>query len=146
MGAELVEQALLEWQAALGLGDWGIRIEVIREQWRKSGDIKIDACNKLAVLMVSETVAPEFLDEVVLHELVHLKLHALDRMIEDLLNSLYGDDEEDPRRKFAYAQFMDRLESTTQDLTMALLRLAGDREAMPSPSLRQAVEKELTSE
>lgn len=146
MSEESVEHVLQKWRGALGLRDWDIRVEVARKEWLKSGDIRIDAPNKLAVLMVNETVAPEFLDEVVVHELVHLKLNDLDRTIEDLLDSLYGDDEEDPRRKFAYAQFMDRLESTTQDFTKALLALAGNREIMLTPSLRQAVERELEPE
>lgn len=139
---DAVESTMLGWQGILGLRDWEIRVEVVRETWRKSGDIKIDACNRLAVLMVNESVTPEHLDEVVLHELVHLKLGGLDRMIEDLLDSLHGEDHGDPRRKFAYAQFMDRLEETTQGFTRALLGLAGNPALMVTPSLGREVERE----
>ena len=38
-------------------------------------------------------------------------------MIEKLLHCVYGDNENDPKFSFAYTQFMDLLEQTTQDLT-----------------------------
>jgi len=134
---------LREWQRVLGLRDWTIRVEIVRRDWRKSGDIKIDPCNRMAVVLVNKTVPSRHLDEVVLHELVHLRLHALDRMLEDLLVNLYGDDENDPRHRFAHGQFMDHLETATQALTRAFLGLAGKEELMRTPSLERSVEDEL---
>jgi hypothetical protein len=138
-----IRETARSWQEVLELRDWDLRIEVVRGDWRKSGDIKIDACNRLAVLMVSEAVEPEHLDEVVLHELVHLRLHALDRMLEDLLSAVYGDADDDPRRDFAHGQFMDNLETTTQGVTRALLTLAGRGDVMITPFLAHAVKEAL---
>ena len=65
-------------------------------------------------------------------------------MIEELLTRVYGSEDEDPRRSFAHSLFMDRLESTTQDLTKALLT-ASDREPESiSTLLRDSVAREIT--
>jgi hypothetical protein len=145
MGLDEAEalDVLRSWQRVLGLRDWTIRVEIVRRDRRKSGDIKVDPCNRMAVVLVNEAVPPRHLDEVVLHELVHLHLHALDRMLEDLLAGLYGDDESDPRHRFARGQFMDHLETATQGLTRAFLGLAGEEELMQTPSLERSVEDEL---
>lgn len=138
-----IGSALKRWQGVLRLRDWDIETKVVREKWRKSGDIKIDASNKLAALLVHEGVDPAHLEEIVLHELVHLKLHGLDQLIEELLTSVYGDDDEDPKRGLAHGMFMDRLESTTQDLTRALLSAGGAEFERLSRSLRDAVDREI---
>jgi len=139
----IVGEALKRWQDVLRLRDWDIQIEVVRENWRKNGDIKVDAANKLAALLVNQAVDPVNLEEIVIHELVHLKLHGLDQMIEELLTAVYGGDENDPKRSFAYGQFMDRLESATQDLTKALLTAGGGKLRLLSKPLRDAIDQEV---
>lgn len=139
MNLAQVEKKLGTWQEILGLTEWTLRAELVSGPWRKSADLRHDLPNRLAVVLVHESVAPEHLDEVVVHELVHLRLGGLDRMMEDLLVSLYGEDEKDPRRRFAYAQFMDRLETTTQDLTRSFLALSGNRDLLWTPALERAV-------
>lgn len=139
MNAAQIEKTLRTWQEILGLTEWTLRAEVVTGPWPKSGDLRHDLPNRLAVVLVHESVPPEHLDEVVVHELVHLQLGGLDRMLEDLLASLYGEDEEDPRRRFAHAQFMDRLETTTQELTRSFLALAGHADRFWTPSLERAV-------
>jgi hypothetical protein len=138
----IANEALARWQDILRLRDWDVRIEVVREGWRKSGDIKVDAANRLAVLLLNHTIEADA-EEVILHELIHLKLHGLDRMLEDLLDSVYGSEEGDPKRAFARSVFMDRLESTTQDLTKALFAASDRKTEAVSGLLRDSVAREI---
>lgn len=132
-----------KWQKILRLQDWAIRVVVADKDWRKSGDIKIDEDNKNAALLINQKVDIRYLEEIVIHELLHLKLWGMDQMIENLLSSLYGSDESDPKRKFAYGQFMGVLESTTQDLTKALLSATGEEREMYFNRVERQINEEL---
>ena len=55
-----------------------------------------------------------------------MKLWDMDQMIEGLINLVYGTEEADPRREFAYTQFMTTLESTVQDLAKGYLQEFGE--------------------
>ena len=141
---ESLQQYLAKWQDVLRLRDWDIRITSVNTEWRKTGDIKIDADDKKAVLMIN-IVNPrkENLEEVVIHELLHLKLWAMDQMLEQLLFSVFGEDETDQKHKFAYGQFMTLLESTVEDLTKAFLSIAGDNKELAFGRVQQFVDEEL---
>lgn len=134
---------LIKWQDILKLRDWDITIKIVRDEWRKRGDIKIEQCNKMAVLMVNQITSASHLEELVIHELIHLKLYGLDQMLEDLLAALYGSDEEDPKKCFAYTQFMEILETTVQDLTKGLLATTGGKPALSLKTLNEVVDLEL---
>lgn len=63
-----------------------ILYKLVDVEWRKSGDIKIDADNKMAVILINNNAIVSNLEEIVIHELFHLKLWALDQMIEGYVN------------------------------------------------------------
>jgi len=132
-----------KWQDLLRLRDWDIRIQIVETPWRKSGDVKIDLEDKKAVLLVNRTPKSENLEELVVHELLHIKLYGMDQMIEELFSAVYGDEEDDPKREFAYTQFMVLLESTVEDLTKGLLAASGNQGELSFGRLRGAVEQEL---
>lgn len=134
---------LEKWQKILCLQDWAIRVVVVDTEWRKSGDIKIDQDNKNSALMINQQVEIQYLEEIVIHELLHLKLWGMDQMIEDLLSNLYGSDDNDPKRNFAYGQFMNVLEVTTQDLTKALITATGEEREMLSLRVEREIKNEL---
>ena len=138
-----IEEHLNRWQDILRLRDWDIATRIVETQWRKSGDIKIDLDDRKAVLLVNHTPKCENLEELVIHELLHLKLYEMDQMIENLLSIVFGDEEKDPKRDFAYTQFMMLLESTVEDLTKGYLTAAGSQQALSFGRLRGAVEEEL---
>lgn len=140
---EEIEKHLDTWQDILRLRDWDIVIQIVETPWRKSGDIKIDLEDKKAVLLINQTPKCENLEELVIHELLHVKLYAMDQMIEDLLSSVFGDDEKDPKRAFAYTQFMVLLESTVEDLTKGYLVAAGREQSLSFGRLRKAVDEEV---
>ena len=56
-------------------------------------------------------------------------------MLVQLLDAVFGTDATDPKREFAETQFMQLLESTTEDLAKALLAAGGSttRLAVPPP-------------
>lgn len=101
---------LAKWQDILRLRDWDINIEFVGIPWRKTGDIKIDADDKKAVLMVNfcnpKRETPEVL---VIHELLHVKLWAMAQMIESVLLGVHGQNRDSPAFEFAYTQFMTAL-------------------------------------
>ncbi len=85
-----------------------------------SADIKIDLEDKKAVPLINHTPKSDNIEELVVHELLHLKLYGLDQMIKDLITIVYGQGEH-PKKEFAYRQFMVLLESTVEDLTKGYL-------------------------
>ena len=113
-----IQGYLVKWQDILRLKDWDIKLELVDKPWRKTGDVKIDEADKVAIVLINNCNPKQAnMETVVIHELLHIKLWGMDQMIETLLHSVYGKDENDPKLSFAYRQFMEILEQTTQDLT-----------------------------
>ncbi|MCD4786396.1 MAG: hypothetical protein K8T10_21435 [Candidatus Eremiobacteraeota bacterium] len=139
---EELERYLEKWKEILRLRDWDILIEIVETKWRKSGDIKVDIENRKAILLINRHPKCENIEELIVHELIHVKLYKMDMMIEDLLTSIYGNDENDPKFSFAQTQFMTTLESTVEDLTKGYLALA-NAEPLSFGSLRNEVEEEI---
>jgi hypothetical protein len=140
---EQARDILARWQPMLRLADWDIDLRLVTTPWRKSGDIKVDLDDRKAVLLLKAGQPAEHLEEVLVHELLHLRLYALDQMLVQLLDAVYGTDAEDPRRAFAETQFMTLLESTTEDLAKALLTASGSSTPLTFERLRAEVEREV---
>jgi len=107
---------LARWQPILRLADWDIDLLLVTSAWRKSGDVKVDLDDRKAVLLLNAEPRSENLAETIVHELVHLRLYALDQMLVDLLDAVFGTVADEPRRAFAEARFMTLLESTTEEV------------------------------
>ena len=107
---------LARWQPILRLADWDIDLRLVTSAWRKSGDVKVDLDDRTAVLLLNAEPRSENLAETIVHELVHLRLYALDQMLVDLLDAVFGTVADEPRRAFAEARFMTLLESTTEEV------------------------------
>ncbi len=120
-----VECHLKKWQDILRLRDWDINIILVDKPWRKSGDIKMDMDDKKAVMLINKSPKSTNLEELVVHELLHLKLWGMDQMIETLLTAVFGSDDNDPKKEFAMTQFLTLLESTVEDLTKGFLSANG---------------------
>ena len=142
-GKEKIEEYLNRWQDILRLRDWDIVVKIVKTKWRKSGDIKIDLDDKKAILLVNHTPKCTNLEELVIHELLHLKLYRMDQMLEDLLSLVFGDKKDDPKREFAYTQFMMVLESTVEDLTKAYLSAARSQNPLSFGRLQGRIDEEL---
>lgn len=137
---------LKKWQEILRLRDWDIKIKLVEEEWRKSGDIKVDECNKQAILMLNnKNPKVKNTEEVIIHELIHLRLWKMDQMIERLINNLYGEDEKDPKRNVMYSEFMIALEKTTGELTKSFVALAAENKEFSFGYVEEKIRKELNS-
>ena len=112
-----IQSYLEKWQSILRLRDWDIKLELVTREWRKTGDVKVDQSDKKAIVLINDCNPKQTnIEAVIIHELLHIKLWGMDQMIETLLHCVYGDNEADPRFSFAYTQFMELLEQTTEDL------------------------------
>ncbi|MCR5808208.1 MAG: hypothetical protein K6G56_01450 [Clostridiales bacterium] len=108
---------------------WDVKLELVRDpEWRKTGDFKIDCDDRKAILLInSANPRNANLEEVIVHELMHIKLYPLDQVTESLIVSNFG--EGTPAREFAYTQFFTALEQTVAELAKCfLLEFGEDRE------------------
>ncbi len=108
---------------------WDIKLEFVEDpEWTKTGDFKIDCDDKKAILLLN-AVNPkqENIEEVIVHELMHLKMYPLDQLTEDLIVSNF--EEGTPGYDLAYRRFFNTLEQTVEELTKCfLLEFGEDRE------------------
>jgi hypothetical protein len=124
-----------KWQPLLRLADWDISVHIVKKRWRKSGDVKVDLEDRKAIILINQKPVCENIEELIVHELLHIKLYGLDQMIDDLLCTLYGR-KKSKKRVFAYMQFMSLLEATVEDLTKGVLAANGRRKPLSFGRLR----------
>lgn len=109
---------------------WDVKLEIISDpEFKKTGDFKIDCDDRKAILLLNErNPRQENFEEVIVHELLHLKLYPLDQITEGLIYSNY--EEGSKVFDFAYAQFMTSLEITVEELTKCFLMQYGDNKEL----------------
>lgn len=108
---------------------WDVKLEFVEDPaWRKTGDFKIDCDDRKAILLLNAaSPRQENVEEVIVHELMHLKMYPLDQVTESLISSCF--EEESPAGRFAYRQFFTTLEQTVEELAKCfLLEFGEDRE------------------
>ena len=105
---------------------WDVRLEFVEDpSWPKTGDFKIDCDDRKAILLMN-IVNPtqENLEEVIVHELMHIKMYPLDQVTESLIMNCF--EEDSAASGFAYQQFFTTLEQTVEELTKCFLLEFGD--------------------
>lgn len=108
---------------------WDVKLEFVEDPtWRKTGDFKIDCDDKKAILLLNAAdPKQENTEEVIVHELMHLKMYPLDQVTESLIVNAF--EEGSAASNFAYQQFFNALEQTVEELTKCfLLEFGEDRE------------------
>ena len=105
---------------------WDIKLEFVEDPtWRKTGDFKIDCDDRKAILLLNAAnPKQENLEEVIVHELMHIKMYPLDQVTESLITSCFEDGS--AASKFAYQQFFCSLEQTVEELTKCFLLEFGE--------------------
>ena len=105
---------------------WDVKLEFVEDlEWRKTGDFKIDCDDRKAILLLNiANPKQENPEEVILHELMHIKLSPLDQVTESLIASSF--EEGSPASNFAYRQFFTALEQTVEELTKCFLLEFGE--------------------
>ena len=108
---------------------WDVKLEIVHDpDWRKTGDFKIDPDDRKAILMLNgENPKQENMEEVIVHELMHIKMYPLDQVCESLILSTFEEDSK--ARNFAYSQFFQNLEVTVEELTKCFLLEFGENTA-----------------
>ncbi len=124
--AELI--SLLEkWSSKLRITPaWDVRLQFVEDRdWRKTGDIKIDCDDRKAIVLLN-MVNPkqENLEEIIIHELLHLKMYPLDQVTESLITSNFK--EGTAEYDFAYTQFFTALEQTVEEFAKCFLLEFGE--------------------
>ena len=105
---------------------WDIKLEFVEDPtWHKTGDFKIDCSDRKAILLLN-VVNPkqENLEEVIIHELMHIKMYPLDQVTESLIINCF--EEGSAASNFAYQQFFTALEQTVEELAKCFLLEFGD--------------------
>ena len=138
-----LQQHLVKWQKILRLKDWDIKLELVTKEWRKTGDVKIDRAAKTAILLVNNYNPKQTnIEGLIIHELLHIKLYGMDQMIEELLHCVYGNNQSDPKFSFAYSQFMELLEVTTEDLSKGYVELGADDKSVSYGRIQKEADEE----
>ncbi len=108
---------------------WDVKLELVTDpEWKKTGDFKIDPSDRKAIILLNAAnPKQENLDEVLCHELMHIKLYPLDQLCESLILANFPEDS--PAQAFAYRQFFENLEITVEELAKCfLLEFGEDRD------------------
>lgn len=109
---------------------WDIRLEFVEDaNWRKTGDFKIDCTDQKAILLLNiANPKQENMEEVIVHELMHIKMYPLDQVTESLITSNF--EEGTPGYNLAYTQFFTTLEQTVEELTKCFLLEFGENKEL----------------
>ncbi|MBQ2191360.1 MAG: hypothetical protein II409_03000 [Clostridia bacterium] len=109
---------------------WDVKLEFVEDPaWPKTGDFKIDCDDRKAILLINAAdPKQENLEEVILHELMHIKMYPLDQVTESLIVNCF--EEGSPASDFAYQQFFTALEQTVEELTKCFLFEFGDNKEL----------------
>ncbi len=105
---------------------WDVKLEFVEDpEWRKTGDFKIDCDDRKAILLLN-AVSPkqENIEEVIVHELMHIKMYPLDQVTESLIKNCFEDGS--AANRFAYQQFFTTLEQTVEEMAKCFLLEFGE--------------------
>ena len=109
---------------------WDVKLQFVDDaSWRKTGDFKIDCDDRKAILLLNAAnPKQENLEEVIVHELMHLKMYPLDQVTESLITSHF--EKGTGAYNFAYQQFFVALEQTVEELAKCFLFEFGDNKEL----------------
>ena len=106
---------------------WDVRLEFVEDpSWTKTGDFKIDCDDRKAILLLNAgNPNQENLEEIIIHELMHIKMYPLDQVTESLIANCF--EEGSAASNFAYQQFFVTLEQTVEELAKCFLFDFGEK-------------------
>lgn len=105
---------------------WDVKLQFVDDPiWRKTGDFKIDCDDRKAILLLNAAnPKQENVEEVIVHELMHIKMYPLDQVTESMIVNCF--ESGSPAQNFAYQQFFTTLEQTVEELTKCFLLEHGE--------------------
>lgn len=138
MNRQETERLFEKWIQKLRLVPaWDIKLEWVEDpSWRKTGDFKVDCDDKKAIILLNAAnPKQENMEEVLVHELFHLKLYPLDQVTEALITSNF--EEGTPGYNLAYHGFFTTLEQTVEELAKCYLLEFGENKDLSFGRCRQ---------
>ena len=105
---------------------WDVRLEFVEDpSWTKTGDFKIDCDDRKAILLLNAgNPNQENIEEIIIHELMHIKMYPLDQVTESLIVNCF--EKGSAASNFAYQQFFVTLEQTVEELAKCFLLEFGE--------------------
>ena len=105
---------------------WDVRLEFVEDpSWTKTGDFKIDCDDRKAILLLNAgNPNQENIEEIIIHELMHIKMYPLDQVTESLIVNCF--EEGSAASNFAYQQFFVTLEQTVEEMAKCFLLEFGE--------------------
>ena len=105
---------------------WDVRLEFVEDpSWTKTGDFKIDCDDRKAILLLNAgNPNQENIEEIIIHELMHIKMYPLDQVTESLIVNCF--EEGSAASNFAYQQLFVTLEQTVEELAKCFLLEFGE--------------------
>ena len=109
---------------------WDVKLEFVEDAtWQKTGDFKVDCDDNKAILLLNvANPKQENMEEVIVHELLHLKMYPLDQVTESLIVNNF--EEGSNAYNFAYNQFFTTLEQTVEEMTKCFLLEFGENKEL----------------
>ena len=109
---------------------WDVKLEMVSDpEFKKTGDFKIDCDDRKAILLLNErNPRQENFEEVIVHELLHLKLYPLDQFAENMIKANY--EEGSKAQNTLYYEFYQDLEITVEELTKCFIKEFGDSKTL----------------
>lgn len=112
---EQAEKSLKKWQTRLGFPDWEFEVKVIEfkrpDGFLQDGDIIVNYPKKQATILIG-TILKAPVEEIIVHELVHLILWPLDRKTTSIIKLLPKS-----KQKKGLDDFLGKLEKTAAKIT-----------------------------
>ncbi len=105
------------------LSQWNLHLEFVEKDWKNTGNVKVDMDGKTAIVYLNVfNPKSDNLEEIMVHELCHIKMWKLDLYCESLLDATF-ENKDSKEYKFGYNQFMSALEQTTQEFAKTYTKL-----------------------
>ena len=117
---------------------WDTHLEFVEDPaWPKTGDIKIDCADRKAIILlnIANPKQEENFEEIIVHELMHIKMYPLDQVTESLIVNCF--EEGSAASNFAYEQFFTTLEQTVEELAKCFLLEFGENKELSYGRCRQ---------
>ncbi|MDO8639024.1 MAG: hypothetical protein Q7R43_05605 [Candidatus Daviesbacteria bacterium] len=117
---KLAEKNIEKWKIRLGFSDWEISAKITTfrrtDCFLQDGDIIINYPKKQATILIG-TILKAPVEEIVIHELVHLMLWPLDQRIISIIKTL-----PQTEQKRAEEDFLSKLEDVAAQITKVVLQ------------------------
>lgn len=117
---KLANKSIKKWKSQLGLFGWKIDAKITvfnrADGFPQQGDFRVDYPKKKATILIGASLKSS-VEEIIVHELVHIMLWPLDQRVVLMIQNLPP-----PEQKKAEDNFLGKLEKVVDHITKSFLR------------------------